>query len=70
MFWRYVNGRRKRNSVPKKLELDGQMTTSDEGKAYLFSKFFSSDCVNHEIDTFLDEFIDNRNDRGYFSIII
>lgn len=70
MFWRHVNGRRKFNCVPNNLELDGQTATADEEKVKLFAQFFSSVYVNHEVDSTLEAFVDNRNDHGYGRLII
>lgn len=67
-FWKYVNGKRKENSLPCKITLDNEIATSDSEKAHLFSKFFSSVYENHEPDAELHNYIMNRNDRGNFKV--
>lgn len=63
-FWSHINGKRKTNSLPCKLEFQGQTATTNQEKATLFSKFFSSVYKNHPTDDNLSDFIDKRNYNG------
>lgn len=67
-FWQFINGKRKSNSLPCKLELDGRIATDDADKAKLFAEFFSSVYVQHEHDDGLRDFIDKRCEQNTFHI--
>lgn len=69
IFWQYINSKRSNNSLPCKLELDGEVATDDANKAKLLAKFLSSVYVEHTPDEELDNFIDNRIDHGMLSVV-
>lgn len=58
------------HNLPCKLVLDQETIVSDKDKAHLFAKFLSSVYVERPQDNELTNFIDSRNDRGFFKIII
>lgn len=68
-FWRFINGKRKSNTLPCKLEFNGSVATNDTDKASLFAEFFSSVYAAHGRDDSLPDFIKNRNDQNTFRII-
>ena len=68
-FWKYINGKRNTNTIPNKLSYDGETVTEDFDKAKMFAKFFASVYINHGEDSDLDQFIKQRNDRGFFKVI-
>ncbi|XP_055306808.1 uncharacterized protein LOC129571064 [Sitodiplosis mosellana] len=41
-FWKYINGKRTSNTIPKKLSYEGTTVTEDREKAKMFANFFSS----------------------------
>lgn len=64
-LWRYINGKRSTNSLPNKLTFNDEIATSDPEKAGLFADFFASVYINHNNNTNMNEFINNRNDNGF-----
>lgn len=67
-FWQFINGKRKANILPCKLELDGKIATNDSEKAELFAEFLSSVYVDHEPDNELTHFINIRDDMNLFNL--
>lgn len=68
-FWRFVNGKRKSNTLPCKMTLNDETATNDNEKATLFAKFFASVYVEREPDDELKNFINNRCERNTFRIV-
>lgn len=71
-FWKHINGKRKTNSLPKKMNYGNEMATNDREKAELFAKFFSSVYMKHQPgDTGdMETFLDHRRDKNYFNILL
>lgn len=69
-FLQYINGKRKTNLLPCKIEFKGQTATNDLDKVMLFAQFFSSIYTDHGDDMELSQFIDNRNDSNTFNLTI
>lgn len=68
-FWQFVNGKRKSNTLPCKLDFNGKVAISDKEKADLFASFFSSVYVTHDTDPDLINVINSRNDHNMFNIV-
>lgn len=69
-FWKFINGKRKSNSLPGKIMYNDKTATSDSEKANLFAEFFASVLIERPADNELDEFINGRNDDGFFDVHI
>lgn len=69
-FWKYINNKRKSNTLPETMEYGGKFATSNVDKANLFGKFFSSVYQNYDTDDDITSLIDNRNDYGFQRIVI
>lgn len=67
-FWKFINDKRKQNSLPIKMKSDTDIATTDTEKANMFAKFFSSVYQTHTDDNY--DFIDNRNDNGFHRIVL
>lgn len=61
-LWSHINGKRKSNSLPCKMEFNGVSATTDKEKASAFAEFFSSVYVDYGVDDSLNEFINNRSE--------
>lgn len=64
-FWRFINGKRTSNSLPSKLNFNGNTATNDMDKANLFAGFFSSVYIDHNDQFNMDAFINNRDNNGF-----
>lgn len=69
-FWKFINGKRKSNSLPGKVMYNDKTATNDSEKANLFAEFFGSVFIKRPADPELDDFINERNDDGLFEIHI
>lgn len=68
-FWRFVNGKRKSNTLPCKMTLNGEIATNDNEQASLFAKFFASVYADRKPDDELQNFINDRCERNTFRIV-
>lgn len=69
-FWKFINEKRKSNSLPSTINYEGQTAIDDSEKANLFSKFFQNVYTRHETDSSLDDFITERSDQNCFRMNI
>lgn len=69
-FWKFINSKRKENSIPGKLLFDGKQAQNDIDKAKYFAEYFSSVFLNYDEDMGIVDFVNLRVEHGFQNIII
>lgn len=67
-FWNYVNAKRIDNAIPSEISYQSETASSDVDKANIFAKFLKTVYVNHDRDTHLQSFINDRSETDCFNI--
>ncbi|XP_037029672.1 uncharacterized protein LOC119069658 [Bradysia coprophila] len=67
-FWRHINSKRKSNSLPAIVELNGKKATTNAEKSHIFAEYFQSVYVEHPNDPSILDFINARNDNNCHDI--